>query len=107
MFLRNLRPVWGFDEVLSCFHVVESVRMSVGTPEEERSTSQDLLEEDDRAAGSKSRFLVSLGKPQLAALRDYAEQKGLSVAEVVRRAVDEFFDRRSYRRDSSSDARGE
>jgi hypothetical protein len=66
------------------------------------SAPEDLLEEDDRPAGSKSRFLVSLGKPQLAALRDYADKKGLSVAEVVRRAVDEFFDRRSISRDGAA-----
>lgn len=75
--------------------------MSAGIPDGRASAPDDLLEEDDRPAGSKSRFLVSLGKPQLAALRDYADKKGLSVAEVVRRAVDEFFDRRSVSRDGA------
>ena len=76
--------------------------MSAATPDGRASAPNDFLEEDDRPAGSKSRFLVSLGKPQLAALRDYADKKGLSIAEVVRRAVDEFFDRRSVVRDGTT-----
>lgn len=53
----------------------------------------EMLDED-RVGGNKSRFMVSLGKPQLAALREFAGRKGLSVAEVLRRAVDEFLERR-------------
>ncbi len=78
--------------------------MPVGKPGENTNESVDALEEEDRPAGSKSRFLVSLGKPQLAALREYADRKGLSVAEVVRRAVDEFFDRRGAGHDASPPA---
>jgi hypothetical protein len=78
--------------------------MSAGTPDGRASAPEEVLEEDDRPAANKSRFLVSLGKPQLAALRDYADKKGLSVAEVVRRAVDEFFDRRSINHDGASRA---
>ncbi|MBA3315460.1 MAG: ribbon-helix-helix protein, CopG family [Planctomycetaceae bacterium] len=76
-------------------------------PDESTTEPDDLLEEDDRPAGGKSRFLVSLGKPQLAALREYAAEKGLSVAEVVRRAVDEFFDRRSAGRHAGPPSNGE
>lgn len=45
---------------------------------------------DDERPSGKARFMVSLGKPQLAELRDHAERKGLSVAELVRRAIDDY-----------------
>lgn len=76
--------------------------MAAGTPDERPAEPDELLEEDDRPVGSKSRFLVSLGKPQLAALREYAGKKGISVAEVVRRAVDEFFDHRGIGGDAGT-----
>lgn len=75
--------------------------MASETPDDNMTEPSDLIEEDDRPAGGKSRFLVSLGKPQLAALREYAGNKGLSVAEVVRRAVDEFFDNRNAGNDTA------
>jgi hypothetical protein len=49
--------------------------------------------DDDRPA-DKARFMVSLGRLQLAALRDHAERNGLSVAELVRRAIDDYLDAR-------------
>ena len=45
---------------------------------------------DDERSPGKARFMVSLGKQQLTDLRDHAERNGGSVAELVRRAVDEF-----------------
>jgi hypothetical protein len=84
---------------------MQGIRMHLGTPDERSPVAEELLEEDDRPVGSKSRFLVSLGKPQLAALREYADKKGLSVAEVVRRAVDEFFDRRSVSSDGPASSK--
>ncbi len=66
--------------------------MSCGMPDEQPPEEWERLD-DERPTG-KARFMVSLGKPQLAALREQAERRGLSVAELVRRAVDEYLDGR-------------
>ena len=70
--------------------------MSSGSQDETRPDGWEPIDEEPQ--GGKARFMVSLGKPQLAELREYAEREGISVAELVRRAVDEYLD---IRRDGS------
>jgi len=45
--------------------------------------------DEDRPEG-KTRFMVSLGTSQLTALRGHAARDGTTVADLIRRAVDEF-----------------